>query len=202
MQTKSIQKNNTESVVATLIVVWGVGAYFLGYTKVFTKIPQQAFGIIVASLLIGLIIFYFSNRKFRTFSDSIPLKTIALLHVWRIFAGWAFILYSDVLPQAFVTNAAYGVIVSGFLGLSVFIFRHTRLSYYVFNIIGSFDFIMAVGTGLYFAINGSREMEPIVLLPLIIIPLFGVPISGFTHFISLRRLIKMKGIKLTEPVID
>lgn len=32
------------------------------------------------------------------------------------------------------------------------------------------------------------------------IPLFGVPLSGFTHFISLRRLLKMKDKKLSDII--
>src|SRR4029078_7525420 len=130
MQTKLIKQRNTESVVATLITLWGIATYFLGYSKVFTRTPQQTFGLVVASLLALLIILYFINKKFRGFSDSIPITTIAMLHVWRIFAGWAFISYSSVLPQTFITNAAYGDIVSGFLALGVFISWQTKLSYY------------------------------------------------------------------------
>jgi hypothetical protein len=148
MQTQTIQRRNTEAVVAAIIAIWGVGGYFLGYTQLFDNTPNQTFGLVVASILASLIIFYFINKRFRAFSESIPLKTIALFHVWRIFAGWAFISYSSSLPAAFVDNAAYGDIVAGFLGLSVFVFRQSKLSYYVFNIIGAIDFILAVGTGL------------------------------------------------------
>lgn len=202
MQTQINQRRNTEAVVAAIIAIWGVGGYFLGYTHFFDKTPNQTFGMVVASILTFLIVLYYVNRKFRAFSESIPLKTIALFHVWRIFAGWAFISYSSSLPATFVDNAAYGDIVSGFLGLSVFIFRQSKLSYYVFNIIGAIDFTLAVGTGLYFAINGNPEINTITQLPLIIIPFFGVPLSGFTHFLSFRKLARMKGIKLTQSVVE
>jgi hypothetical protein len=202
MQTQINQRRNTEAVVAAIIAIWGVGAYFLGYTHFFESTPNQTFGLVVAGILIFLILFYFINRRFRAFAESIPLKTIAMFHIWRIFAGWAFISYSDSLPATFVDNAAYGDIVSGFLGLSVFIFRHSKLSYYVFNIIGAIDFTLAVGTGLYFALSDNPEINTITQLPLIIIPFFGVPISGFTHFLSFRKLMKMKAVRLTEPIVE
>ena len=200
MQTNIIQRRNTEAVVAAIIAIWGISAYFLGYTQLFDRTPNQTFGLVVAGILAFLIIFYYINNRFRAFAESIPLKTIALFHVWRIFAGWAFISFSHSLPETFVNNAAYGDIVAGFLGLSVFIFRRSKLIYYVFNIIGAIDFTLAVGTGLYFAINDNPEMNTITQLPLIIIPFVGVPISGFTHFLSFRKLARLKNVKLTETV--
>jgi len=202
MQTNIIQRRNTEAVVAAIIAVWGIGSFFLGYIQFFENTPNQTFGLVVAGILVFLIIFYFINNRFRAFAESIPLKTIAMFHIWRIFAGWAFISYNDSLPETFINNAAYGDIVAGFLGLSVFIFRHTKLSYYVFNIIGAIDFTLAIGTGLVLAINDNPEMNTITRLPLIIIPLFGVPMSGFTHFLSFRKLARLKGVKLTDTVTE
>lgn len=158
------------------------------------------FGAAVVIILSSLILYYQLNDKFRQFCQTIPLKAIALFHAWRIFAGWIFLSYSGVLSETFINNAAYGDIISGFFGLSVFLFGHSKLSYYIFNIVGLLDFLVAVGTGITLTIMGDEGMAPIIQLPLIMIPLFGVPLSGFTHFISLIRLRKMKNYKLTEII--
>lgn len=200
MQTMSVQQNNLERRITLVVVFWGVASFLLGYIGFFNQLPGPIFGIVVVAILTGLILFYQLNERFRTFCNAIPLKAIALFHAWRIFAGWIFLSYSGVLSETFINNAAYGDIISGFFGLGVFIFGHTKLNYYIFNIVGLIDFVVAVGTGITLTILGNEGMAPIIQLPLIMIPLFGVPLSGFTHFISLSRLVKMKTNKLTDII--
>lgn len=162
--------------------------------------PLPLFGFTVLAIMIFLILLYFRSTTFRSLSDSIPLKFIALFHSWRIFAGWLFFAYSDRLPETFVTNAAYGDIIAGFLGLSVFIFGHKKWAYLIFHVIGALDFLLAVGTGLTLTILGEGKMSSIAQLPLILIPLFGVPLSGFTHFISLVRISKAKDKRMGDVI--
>jgi len=200
MQATIIQQNNIEKRVTIVVVFWGIASFFLGYFGFFNLIPRLFFGVTVVVILTSLILLYQFNENFRQFSNAIPLKAIALFHVWRIFAGWIFLSYSGVLSGTFINNAAYGDIISGFLSLTVFIFGHTKLNYYLFNIVGLLDFIVAVGTGISLTITGDAGMAPVIQLPLILIPLFGVPLSGFTHFISLSRLLKMKTNKLNDLV--
>lgn len=200
MQVKDIQPINLEKRVAIIIIFWGITGFLLGYFRFFSLIPRPFFGVTIALILAGLIIIYQNNQPFRNFSDSIPLKAIALFHVWRIFAGWIFLSYTGILSETFINNAAYGDIISGALAAFIFIFGHTKLNYYIFNIVGLLDFIIAVGTGIALTIIGDNDMAPIIQLPLIMIPLFGVPLSGFTHFISMKRLLKMKNQKLLDVV--
>jgi hypothetical protein len=200
MQTTIINKNRIEAKVAFFILIWGLASFILGYYKVFTFIPRPIFGFVVVIIQTSLVLAYLINTNFKEYCNSIPLKSIALFHVWRIFAGWVFLSYSGMLSQTFINNAAYGDIISGFLGLTVFLFGHTKLNYYIFNILGLLDFIIAVGTGITLTITGDPQMDSIVLLPLIIIPLFGVPLSGITHFISLARILKIKTTKITDII--
>lgn len=198
MQTIAFQKNNIERRITLIVVFWGIASFLLGYYGFFASIPRPIFGGVVVSLLIILIVVYQNNHTFHEFCNAIPLKAIALFHAWRIFAGWVFLSFNGVLSETFINNASYGDIISGFLGLAVFAFGHTKLNYYIFNIIGLLDFVFAVGTGITLTILGDDGMSPIIQLPLIMIPLFGVPLSGFTHFISLSRLLKMKHKNLTD----
>jgi hypothetical protein len=200
MQTLAIQKGKVEPKIAFLIIFWGLASFLLGYYKVFTLMPRPLFGLVVIIIQTSLVLAYLFNKDFKEYCNSIPLKAIAAFHVWRIFAGWIFLSFSGVLSQTFINNAAYGDIIAGFLGLTVFLFGHTKLNYYIFNILGLLDFVIAVGTGISLTIIGDSQMNPIVQLPLIMIPLFGVPLSGITHFISLSRLLKIKTEKITDII--
>jgi hypothetical protein len=202
MQTTSIPENGTEQKVILSITIWGLLSFFMGYFKTFNQLPRPFFGLCVMLILTTLIVLYFKNTSFQRISNAIPLKSIALFHSWRIFAGWIFLSFSDRLPETFINNAAYGDIVAGCLGLGVLIVGQTKLNYYIFNVLGLIDFFLAVGTGLYLTVIHDPKMESITHLPLIMIPLFGVPISGYTHFISLYRLGKIKTQKITDFVTD
>lgn len=68
-------------------------------------------------------------------------------------------------------------------------FREYKSSFWAFNIIGFTDFLIAVGTGVFFAFSGDEIMLNIRFLPLAMIPLFGVPISGLTHIVMFNKLI-------------
>lgn len=200
MQTIVLQQNYFEKRVTLVVVFWGLASFLLGYYGFFNLLPRPVFGAAVVLILSSLILYYQFNNTFKQFCNNIPLKAIALFHAWRIFAGWIFLSYSGVLSETFINNAAYGDIISGFFGLSVFVFGHSKLNYYIFNLVGLLDFMVAVGTGITLTILGDEGMAPIIQLPLIMIPLFGVPLSGFTHFISLSRLLKMKNYRLTQII--
>lgn len=189
-----------EAVVASAVLIWGIATFIFGYNHTFDNSSSLIFGTCILSIQVTLILLYYLSKPVNRFFNGVNLSTIALLHSWRIFAGWIFISYADHLPIAFVNNAAYGDIIAGLLGISVFIFGRTKLAYYVFNVVGLFDFILAVGTGLILSLTHTPGAQLLTALPLIIIPFFGVPISGLTHIVSLTRLAKMKNVKLTERV--
>jgi hypothetical protein len=190
MQATNFDNSKTEKKIVFLFTIWGLVTFIIGYTKLYANLPRQVFGISVFLLLATLIVFYFKNQSFRHLADSIPLKYIALFHSWRIFAGLAFLAFQNRLPATFVNEAAWGDIISGFVDIIVFILAQNKIGYYVFNIIGLVDLILALGLGMTFALTGNPKMADIVALPLILIPLFGVPITAFTHIVSLTRLIK------------
>jgi len=190
----------TEAVITTSVIIWGLLTFYAGQSHFFAQFPTPVFGFTVLGTQLSLIALYLWQKDFKTYGDSIPLKAIALFHSWRIFAGWMFLANTGALSQTFINNAAYGDIIAGFLGLSVFIFGHTKRNYLIFNILGMLDFIVAVGTGLTLTILGDPEMQKIIQLPLIMIPLFGVPLSGITHIISLDRLFRAAETKNNEII--
>ena len=200
MNTITHNTRTTEAKVVWVIIGWALVSFYLGLTGLFTQMPRPIFGAVVIAIQTALIVAYFANANFQRFSNTFSLKTIALFHAWRIFAGWIFLAHSNVLPETFINNAAYGDIVSGFLGLSVFVFGQTKLNHYIFNIVGLTDFFLAVGTGLYLTFSGEPKMESIIHLPLIMIPMFGVPLSGYTHFLALKKLSSLKSTRSLEAI--
>lgn len=200
MTTSIARQTNLLPITTFVVLIWGLLAFAAGYFQLYAHVPMPLFGVSVILIQVSLIAAYFFIPSFRSFSDSIPLTTIALFHAWRIFAGWIFFAYANVLPDLFIRDAAYGDIVSGFLGLGAVIAGRTKISFWIFNIIGMADFIIAVGTGLTLTILGEPAMQPIAALPLIMIPFFGVPLSGYTHFISIVRLVKLGASDLFKPV--
>jgi uncharacterized membrane protein len=190
MQTRNFNNGKTEKQAVLLFTIWGLVTFLVGYTKVYANLPRQLFGLTVFVLLATLIVLYFRNQPFKHFADGIPLKYIALFHAWRIFAGLVFLAFQNELPPTFVHEAAWGDIISGFLGIVVFIFAQNKIGYLIFNVIGLLDLILAMGLGMSFALTGDPKMAGIVALPLILIPLYGVPITAFTHIFSLARLFK------------
>lgn len=200
MKTIAHRAPTIETQVVWVVIGWGLVSFYAGLSGLFTHMPRPIFGAVVIAIQLSLIAAYFLNARFREFSTGISLKAIALFHAWRIFAGWIFIAHSSQLPVTFVNNAAYGDIVSGFLGLSVFVFGQTKLNHYIFNVVGLADFFLAVGTGLYLTFSGEPRMESIIHLPLIMIPMFGVPLSGYTHFLALMKLVNLKSTRMLEAV--
>lgn len=197
-----VNSNNrtTESVFTISVIIWGLLSFYAGQSHFFGQFSRPVFGFTVLAIMLVLIALYIWAKPFKAYADNIPLKSIALFHSWRIFAGWMFLVNTGTLSQTFINNAAYGDIIAGFLGLGVFIFGHTKRNYLIFNVLGMLDFVIAVGTGLSLTILGDAGMEKIIQLPLIMIPLFGVPLSGITHIISLNRLFRAKKTKNNEII--
>ncbi|GAA0872981.1 hypothetical protein GCM10009117_21280 [Gangjinia marincola] len=88
----------------------------------------------------------------------------------------------------FAYLAGYGDLIAGLMVPVVLYFRDKKISFWLFNIVGFADFLIAVGTGLTFTFSGSNDIENLRLLPLAMIPLFGVPISGLTHIVMFDKL--------------
>ncbi|CCG53602.1 Probable transmembrane protein of unknown function [Flavobacterium indicum GPTSA100-9 = DSM 17447] len=167
--------------------IWLLITLLLGGFEVFSILPRQFFGISVFVTVTTVTLLYFKNKNSKEFVDSISLKQIALVHIFRIIAGLLFLYYSDNLPEAFVSKASYGDIISGLLAILALLFNRKFL-HYIFHLFGLIDLITALSIGTYFNIIGNSKMATIFYLPLILIPLFIVPILLVTHISSLKKL--------------
>jgi hypothetical protein len=89
-----------------------------------------------------------------------------------------------LLPERFVLHAAWGDLIAGLAALGVVALPFAISRYLAVHLFGFADFLLAVGTGLYFTLVDPPAMDAIRSLPLALIPLFGVGISGATHIIA------------------
>lgn len=173
------------------VVFWLCVVVTIGYFGLGKAVPSLLRGpLVVAGILIPVLASAF-NKAFRNEISRIPDATIVGFHAWRVLAGFAFLFYGGqgLLPIAFVRNAGYGDIAVAALVPLVLMLPESRSKYIGFHIFGLLDFMVAVGTGLYFTLVGNPLQENLFDFPLIVIPWFGVCLSGASHLIVLSRLL-------------
>jgi len=182
------------------IVLWALATLLLGYFEVFVNLPRQVFGISVFLIVVASTYFYFKNKPFQNFITNFSLKQIAIIHIFRIFAGSLFLFYKSNLPETFATKAGYGDIIAGILALSVFLLGHRKINYYIFNLFGIIDLISALSIGTYFNLTNDPQMAFIFTLPLLLIPVFIVPLLLVSHIASLQKLNSLNKVSLFETI--
>lgn len=84
------------------------------------------------------------------------------------------------MPETFVLRAGWGDFIAGTLALIAIVVA-SRAAYVAFHIIGFADFLVAVGTGITFAVLPVETMENVATFPVVMIPLFGVGLSFASH---------------------
>lgn len=174
------------------VPLWALVVAVLGGAGVFAAAPVPAIALFVVMGAAAPLVLYAANPGFRAYLDAVPIERLTAFHVWRILA--ALLLWTagadGALPPAFVRNAAWGDLAVGCAAILLLMSRRTPQRYLAFHLFGLLDFVVAVGTGLSYAVAGDPAMAAIARLPLVLIPLFGVPVSGVSHIIAIRRLLR------------
>ena len=208
-----------KAVAGAVLLLWLVLVLILGADDAFSLGPGVVpFGIL-AGVLVPILVFLialWAVGPFRDFIMSIDLPVMAGIQGWR-FAGFGFIaLYAyGVLPGLFAWPAGLGDMAIGVTApLVIYALRRrpafaTSGLFWVWNLFGMLDLIVAVSLGALSAVQGiglSAEIAtfPMGTMPLVLIPAFLVPLFFMLHIVSLaqaRRLaIAGKGVcSWTEP---
>lgn len=165
-------------------------------TGVLQAVPGPAIALLVATGIIVPALAYFRSARIRASVEAFGVRNLTLLHAWRIGAAFLFFHYGaqGLLPDRFVLHAAWGDLVAGLAALAVALTCFSRSRYLAVHAFGLADFILAVGTGLYFTLFAPEAIAAILELPLVLIPLFGVGISGATHLIAFDLLLRRRGL--------
>jgi hypothetical protein len=188
------KNKRTERFLVIGLLIWGLTVFALASFGFFSVIPRQTIAVLAVLGVIIPAIVYFRNKNFREYIASIGIKNLTIFHIWRIGAGFLFLFYGsqNLLPETFVNNAGYGDLAVGLLAFVLLLFPEGLAKYWVFHILGMLDFVIAVGTGLFFVLSGHSLMNNLVTLPVVLIPLFGVGISGATHIFAFDLLWKQR----------
>jgi hypothetical protein len=165
-------------------------------------LPRPTLLAVAVPIVVFLLLYRFSTA-FRDFVLSSDLRFVTLLQAWRV-AGFVFLaLYAhNLLPGLFAWPAGLGDIAIGASAPVVVLalldrpgFAASR-RFVVWNLLGIFDFVVAVGmgtlgSGAIAGIIADVTTDPMGVLPLSLIPGFLVPLFTMLHLTALfqaRRL--------------
>ncbi|MBL0897076.1 MAG: hypothetical protein IBJ17_00040 [Reyranella sp.] len=176
--------------IATTLLIWLAAIVAAASLGLLTEIPVPLFGGLVAISIALPTATYFFLPALRAWAERVGVRSLTLLHVWRIPAALVFFEYgaAGLLPAEFVRNAAWGDLAAGMLAAIAFTLPEWRAKFWAVNLFGFADFVVAVGTGLLLSLMAVPLMENIATFPLVLIPLFGVSLSGAAHIITLDLL--------------
>lgn len=178
----------TTTVLAWLIaVVW---ASLSGALEALAQSFMPAYAALVALGIVTPVVAYFRFQTARLAVDSVGLKALTLMHVWRIPAALLFFWYGarGELPLLFWVLAGVGDFAAGCFAATLLWRNPTPARLRRIHVFGFTDFVVAVGTGLTFTLIGDPRMALLTTLPMALVPLFGVGLSGASHIVALNAL--------------
>ena len=178
------------AVVGTL--VWLALAIALGATGV---LGTMRFGPQVAALTLTVVAVLVSSRveAVRASVDALPLQVLVGMHAVR-FVGIAFLVLSarGELSPLFAERAGWGDIAAATIAVVLCVIGLKRIPRPVlaaWNVLGTLDLLVAVGTAMFVVVRGDVPgMQPLLGLPLVLVPIFAVPVLFASHVALFRRL--------------
>jgi hypothetical protein len=172
------------------LVVWAAAGGALAQLQMPWIAALVAAGIALPTLA------YFALPALRSLAEHLGLRTLTLLHVWRVPAAMAFYAYglAGELPPLFWIVAGTGDLIAGLYALGALKRERTSVWFARFHAFGFADFVVAVGLGLSYTLLQDPRMAPIAALPMALIPLFGVGLSGASHLIAFDLLRRRGGL--------
>jgi len=170
-----------------IAVVW---ASLGGALGALAQAFMPAYAALVALGIATPLVAYFTFQPVRRAVDSVGLRWLTLMHVWRIPAALVFFWYGALgeLPSLFWVLAGVGDFLAGCFAATLWWRAATPERLRRIHVFGLIDFVVAVGTGLTFTLIGDPRMALLTTLPMALIPLFGVGLSGASHIVALNAL--------------
>jgi len=199
----NLGRSSVKSVVFLALALWFGLVLFLGANGAFVNREGSPPLPIFVGLAIPLVVFlaaYFGWTSFRDFILGADLRFVAAMQAWRWAGGQFFWLYAwSVLPGLFAFPAGFGDMAIGItapwivLGLVRGPLFAASRRFFIWNILGIADFVVAVSmgvlsSGLFHGINelnGNLTTGAMNRLPLVLIPAFAVPLFTMLHLTAL-----------------
>lgn len=192
-----------KSAVYLALALWFGLVIFLGSHGAFARSAGSPPLGLLLGFAIPLAVFfaaYYGSRAFRGFILGADLRMLAAIQAWR-WAGVGFLtLYAQgVLPGLLALPAGLGDMAIGVTAPWIVLqlvrrppFAASR-SYVIWNILGIFDFVVALSmgtlsSGLFPSLDGligGVTSSPMTQLPLVLVPAYMVPFFSMLHFTAL-----------------
>jgi hypothetical protein len=202
---------NVRSIVVVALALWLGLVFFLGAQGAFVTSAGSPPLPIFLGVAIPLGVFlaaYVGWTPFRDFILGADLRFVTAMQAWRWAGGQFFWLYSwSVLPGLFAFPAGFGDMAIGVtapwivLGLVRNPLFAASRRFFIWNILGIVDFVVAVSmgvlsSGLFHGINGlngNLTTGAMNRLPLVLIPAFVVPFFIMLHLTALFQARQLVG---------
>jgi len=154
-------------------------------------VPQ----LVLFGLTVALMIAVFRAPPMRDWVASLPLTALVGLHLTRLIAGAAFLLWYQrgLLPAAFALPTGWGDIAVAVLAGVLLLTRspadlRNRGVYALWNLLGLADILLVVANAGRTGMTDPAGMAPLLHLPLSLLPTFLVPIVIVSHVVIGLRL--------------
>jgi hypothetical protein len=189
--------------VFTVIVIWFLFALTMGILGQFVSGAQKPpldLGLALALPVIFFVAGYLRRRSLWAFAQTLNLKLIVLLHVWRLVAIAFLVNYAQGrLPGGFALPAGIGDIITALAAIPLVLAMSNpapgiRKRFIAWNIFGLVDLMVAAGSGILhsassFGILTGNGANTLLMsqFPLSMVPTFFVPLFILLHLLALSR---------------
>lgn len=180
-----------------LLMVWGLAIAAAAHAGMIGPI---VFGPLVAAGIVIPFLIYLLMPKVQRYFDKVGLYPLTVFHVCRIPAALAFFWYGlhNELPAIFWILAGVGDFMTGLYALPLLKGPASDETYARIHRFGFTDFVVAVGTGLFFTLANDPRMATVRELPMALIPLFLVGILGASHLIAFDMLRRKRNAMIPQ----
>ncbi|HKV74382.1 MAG TPA: hypothetical protein VJN95_07680 [Gemmatimonadales bacterium] len=151
--------------------------------------------LVLLGLTAALMIAVFRAPPIRDWVASLPLTALVALHLTRLVAGAAFLLWYSrgELPGAFALPTGWGDIAVALLAGVLLLTRSpaepaNRGLYTFWNLFGLADILLVVANAARTGMTDPAGMAPLLHLPLSLLPTWLVPIIIVSHVVIGLRL--------------
>ena len=188
------------SVVFFGLAVWLAIALFAvlaGWLRAPAGQPPLAVAVAAGAPVLIFLGLYASSRALREFVLGLDPRLLAAMQGWRVLGGMFLVLYAfGLLPGLFAFPAGLGDVAIGVTApwVTLALIRRPEFlasrTFIVWNLLGIFDFVVAVGTGVLAsgvvpAFAPGLTTAAMNAWPLAMIPGFLVPLFAILHLIAI-----------------